>query len=96
MASRSPVLTKGNIFTDAPGTGDMNKAHVDRAQIALKNADKIMVVLKMERCLAIKKHLGTINLALDRRGPGGVLLVLTYSAVSFRSAYITAVISKLI
>ncbi|KAL5391277.1 hypothetical protein PMIN02_006631 [Paraphaeosphaeria minitans] len=80
VASSSPILNKGNILKDAPGVGDTNKAHVDRAHTALKNTDKIMVVSEMKRCLANNELYATIKMALKRRGPGGVLLALTHSA----------------
>ncbi|OAG12477.1 uncharacterized protein CC84DRAFT_1254727 [Paraphaeosphaeria sporulosa] len=80
VASNSPVLNKGNILKDAPGVGDTNRAHVDRAHTALKNADKIMVVSEMKRCLANNELYATIKMALKQRGPGGVILVLTHSA----------------
>jgi hypothetical protein len=82
VATGSPVLRKGNVLKDAPGVGDTNKAHVDRAHTALKDADKIMIVSEMKRCLANNELCATIKTALKRRGPGGVLLVLTHSAVS--------------
>ncbi|KAJ4359640.1 uncharacterized protein N0V89_000195 [Didymosphaeria variabile] len=74
IASRSEVLDKGNIIKDAPGVGDTNKAYVDRAYKALRDADKIMIVSEMKRCLAKNEVLATIKTALKRRGPGNVLL----------------------
>ncbi|KAL1594574.1 hypothetical protein SLS60_010335 [Paraconiothyrium brasiliense] len=70
LASRSDVLDKGNIIKDAPGVGDTNKAHVDRAYKALRDADKIMIVHEMKRCLASDDVFTTIKTALKRRGPG--------------------------
>jgi hypothetical protein len=87
IASKSEVLAKGNTLRDAPGIGDTNKAHVHRAYLALKNADKILVVAEMKRCLAKPELFATIKTALKRRGPGNVLLALTHSAVCFRHAH---------
>lgn len=84
VAYSSSVLSKGNILTDGPGVGDRNTAYVDRAIVALKNADKIMIVSEMKRCVAVQDLLPRIRLALKRRGPEGIILVITRSAVSFR------------
>ena len=82
IALSNPVLDRGNIVTDAPGIGDTNKAHVDRAHLALKNADKIMVVCNIGRIVDNEDTYTNLDFAAGRRGLRCVILVLTHSAVS--------------
>ncbi|KAJ4295444.1 hypothetical protein N0V90_007456 [Kalmusia sp. IMI 367209] len=74
------MLRAGNIIKDVPGVGDTNKAHVDRAHMALKDADRIMVVFELKRSVDNKDLYTSIKFALRRRGPQGVFLVITHSA----------------
>lgn len=71
---------KGNIVTDSPGVGDSNKSNVDRAYVALKDADKIMVVQEMKRCTAKESFHKILRHGCKRRGPENTFVVLTHSA----------------
>lgn len=71
---------QGNIVTDSPGVGDSNKSNVDRAYLALRDADKIMVVQEMKRCTAKETFYKSLRHGCKRRGPQNIFAVLTHSA----------------
>lgn len=80
IAFRSDALKKGNVIIDAPGIGDHNKLNVDRAYMAVRNADKILVVTEMKRSAAMTEAYNRIREAVKRRGAKNVFLVLTHAA----------------
>ena len=80
IAFNSTALKKGNVIIDAPGIGDDNKLNVDRAYMAVRNADKILVVTEMKRSAAMTEAYSRIKEAVKRRGAKNVFLVLTHAA----------------
>ena len=83
VAFDSRMLGAKNILKDVPGLEDTNTLHVDRAHMALKDADKVMLVYKKTRIVNNKKLYGVIRDIYRTRGPHGVFLVITHCAVSY-------------
>ncbi|KAF1952582.1 hypothetical protein CC80DRAFT_572350 [Byssothecium circinans] len=75
----SNMLKTGNELADVPGIGDVNRAHVDRAQLALLQADKVMVVGDMDRSGSHTSIMNQLHSAFKKKGSRGVFLVLTKS-----------------
>lgn len=83
VAFRSRMLGAKNILKDVPGLGDTHTLHVDRAHMALKDADKVMLVFKKTRIVNNKKLYGAIRDIYRTRGLYGIFLVIAHCAVCF-------------